>query len=115
MTVTKLFYICYGIYNLALSIIVLWILLYLEMYINDLFIPFSRWAMHGNISLIYLISSFIIVLTESSILFLLVYFINKRYLLNVVKTNKSKTIAIFTLILFWITLASLFFHDHFIG
>ena len=92
-------YLLYGIYNLMYLIFSLWALIYADTYINAIFIPDNfRWKdgkLRDDLTL-FGISQVAILILESVILLLIIYFVNKWYLTNIVKTSNNRTIALWT-------------------
>lgn len=90
-------YLLYGIYNVVYLIFSLWALIYANTYINAIFIPYSfRWKdgkLRDDLTL-FGISQVAILILESVILLLIIYFVNKRYLTNIVKASNTRAIAI---------------------
>jgi hypothetical protein len=86
-------------YNLVYLIFSLWALIYADTYINMIFIPDSfRWKdgkLRDDLTF-FDISQIAILILETIILLLIIYFINKWYLANIVKTNNNRTIALWT-------------------
>ena len=108
-------YIWYVIYNLVLSVIALWVLLYLSMYINGFFIP-NRDRIRIEMPFVYSVLLFILVSLEGIILCTLIYrYINMRYLKNKVSTNNGKSIALYTSIVCELLIGASFFFEFFLG
>jgi hypothetical protein len=77
----------------------LWALNYADTYINAIFIPDSfRWkdGKLRNDLTFFGISQVAILILEIVILLLIIYFINKWYLANIVKASNNRTIALWT-------------------
>jgi len=92
-------YIVYSIYNVLYLVFSLWALLYAATYLNAGFIPDSFIWEDGKLKenlTLFNVSQFVLVILESVILVLIIYFINRWYLAIVVKTNKAKNIALWT-------------------
>jgi len=92
-------YILYSIYNMLYLVFSLWALLYADTYLNAGFIPDSfRWEdekLKENLTL-FNVSQLVLLILESAILLLIIYFINRWYLAIVVRTNNDKSIALWT-------------------
>lgn len=92
-------YILYSIYNVLYLVFSLWALFYADTYFNAGFIPDSfRWEngkLKENLTL-FNVSQLVLLIFESAILLLIIYFINKWYLVNIVKADNNRTIALWT-------------------
>ena len=106
--------ILYGFYNVVWIIFSMQIISYCNMYINSFFIPTSfRWNEQGGLRdelTLFGITQFMIANIESITLAIVMYFVNKFYLINVLNIREhSGAIALWTAILTYIALYLLIF------
>ncbi len=92
--------IIYIIYNLIYQIFIICFVFYANTFLNNIFIPNSFIWKDGHRRedmLPMTITQSVILVIQVSLLMLLIYFIDKWFLLNIVKSNNSKDIAIRTI------------------
>lgn len=92
-------YVLYGLYNIIYQIITFWLLLMANTYFNDAFIPNSFLWKDGKPREDLFgagVMQTIILLIEAGLLMLLMYYINKRYLLSLTKGDNGNTIVLWT-------------------
>lgn len=92
-------YILYGLYNIVYQLVTIAFLFFANTYLNDFIIPSSLKWRNGKLredlgSLA--MAQTIILLVEAVLLMLLMLYINKKYLLGIVKTTNGNNIAVWT-------------------
>ncbi len=92
-------YIIYGFYNLIFQGLSIWFLLYANTYLNGFLIPKSfRWKdgkLREDLTALA-ISQTTILIIEATLLLLLLYYVNKWFLSNIIKAENVNSIAIWT-------------------
>lgn len=92
-------YILYGLYNIVYQILTIWFLLMANTYFNGFIIPDSlKWSngkLRENLAGLATAQT-IILLVEAAVLMLLLFYINKRYLVGIAKAENANNIALWT-------------------
>jgi hypothetical protein len=92
-------YILYGLYNLIYQIATIAFLFFANTYLNSFLIPDSlKWRdgkLREDLGSLATVQT-IILLVEAGLLMLLMYYINKRYLLSFAKSDNANNIALWT-------------------
>lgn len=87
--------IIYVIYNLIYQVITICILFYANTFLNWAFIPHSLQSKDGKQREL-MITQMAILIAETALLMLIIYFVNKWYLSGIAKVNDPKSIAMWT-------------------
>lgn len=92
-------YILYGLYNVIYHIATIAFLFFANTYLNDFIIPDSlKWRngkLREDLGVLATVQT-VILLIEAILLGLLLLYINKRYLIGIVKVSNDNNIALWT-------------------
>ena len=109
-------YILFGLYNFICQIFTIALLFYSNTYLNGLIIPDSLKWENGNLIKnlkVLETAQIIILLIEVVALILLLFYINRKYLLRIVKTTNATSIAVRTTFIYsFNTIAFIIFLIH---
>jgi len=92
-------YILYGLYNIIYQIATIAFLFFANTYLNSFIIPDSlRWRDRKLIDDLrgLVIAQTVILLIEATLLMLLMFYINKWYLIGIAKAGNANNIAVWT-------------------
>jgi hypothetical protein len=87
--------IIYVIYNLIYQVITICILFYANTFLNWSFIPNSLQRKEGDLTGV-MIAQILVLIIEAVLLMLIIYFINKWYLVNMAKVSNPRSFAMWT-------------------